>query len=69
MYIVALLLSVLGIPWSSKPPLIESDVPGLYVMSKPKTWWGKPRGAILALGGAIVGASASVISLFPELDA
>lgn len=69
MYVAALLMSILGIPWSSKPPLIESDVEGLYVMNKPRTWWGKPRGAILALGGAIVGAAASVISLFQVFDA
>ena len=65
LYSVALVMSVLGIILSSGPAISESSEPGLYDIHEPKTWLGKPLGALLALSGAAVGAAASVISLFP----
>ena len=65
--VVAVVLSVLGIIWSSPHSIrLDPENEGLIIMETPDTRWQAQRGKILGIGGAFLGFVATLIALFTE---
>lgn len=65
--VVAVVLTVLGIIWSSPHSIrLDPENEGVILMKAPDTPWEAHRGKILGIGRALLGFVATMIALFTE---